>query len=154
ATNTLDTIVPSLVIEASDFNFTSNGVSGVFIDTPANGGLALYTNQIGNQGIDEDKSPRNGAQSYYRPSAAGIIQAARPGSGHPPIGTEQKFVSAAASGDLIDVEVEVGFNTPGDWLNYTRTFGPSGSAPAGTYNVFCYLATSGSGPQGTFSQVT
>jgi hypothetical protein len=154
ATNRLDTIVPALVIEAADFNFTSNGVSGVFIDTPADGGLALYTNQIGTQGIDENKAARTGTQSYYRPSDAVIIQAANPGSGNPPTGTEQKFISAAANGDLTDIEVEVGFNTPGDWFNYTRTYGPGGSAPAGNYNVFCYLATSGSGPEGTFSQVT
>lgn len=155
ATNTLDTIVPSLVIEAADFNFTSNGISGQFIDTPANGGLALYTNQVGTQGIDENKNTtRTATQSYYRPNDAVIIQAAAPGSGTPPTGTEQKFVSAAANGDTTDVEVEVGYNSVGDWLNYSRTFGPGGSAPAGTYNVFCYAATSGSGPLGTFSEVT
>ena len=39
-------------------------------------------------------------------------------------------------------------------MNYTRTFGTNGSAPAGYYNVWCYVATSGTGPQATFSQVT
>ena len=35
-----DTLVPTLVIEAADFNYSS----GQFMDTPANGGLWLYQN--------------------------------------------------------------------------------------------------------------
>ena len=139
-TNTLDTIQPILVIEAADFNFTTNGglSGGVFFDTPANGGLALYTNQIGLQGTDENKNPaRTSTQSYYRPSDAVIIQGASPGSGTPPTSTEQKFVTALANGDATDIEVEVGFNSAGDWMNYTRTFGPGGSAPAGTHTCLC-----------------
>jgi len=148
---TFDTLTPTLVIEASDFNYSG----GQFIDTPANGGLALYVGQVGSQGIDENKVGRTGeAQSYYRPSDAVIMQAAAPGSGTPPTGTEQKFVTAAANGDTTDIEVEVGYNSAGDWLNYTRTFGSGGSAPAGTYNVWCYLATSGSGLESTFSELT
>ena len=145
-----DTLVPTLVIEASDFNYSS----GQFLDTPANGGLALYQGQVGTGGVDENKATRTATQSYYRPSDAVIMQNANPGSGTPPTATEQKFVTAAANGDTTDVEQEVGYNSPGDWLNYTRTFGPGGSAPAGTYNVWCYLATSGTGVQTTFSQLT
>lgn len=147
---TLDTIEPSLVIEAADFNFSG----GQFFDTPANGGLALYTNQVGVAGIDENKQTRTATQGYYRPGDAVIIQGAAPNTGNPPSGTEQKFVTALANGDTNDIEVEVGYNTPGDWLNYTRTYGPGGSAPAGIYNVWCYLATSGSGVQATLSMVT
>jgi hypothetical protein len=146
-----DTLVPALVMEASDFNFSN----GQFIDTPPNGGLGLYFDQIGTEGIDEHKNTaRTGVTSYYRTNDPVVIQAAAPGSGTPPSLTEQKFVTAAANGDLTDVELEVGFNSVGDWLNYTRSFGAGGSAPAGTYNVWCYLATSGSGVQATFSQVT
>lgn len=149
-TSRFDTISPALVIEAADFNYQN----GLFIDTPADGGLALYANLVGTEGIDEHKAPRTGAQSYYRPGDAVIIQNANPSLGIPPAPTEQKFVTAAANGDSVNVEQEVGFNTPGDWLNYTRTFGSGGSAPAGTYNVWCYLATSGSGVQASFSQLT
>ena len=146
-----DTLVPSLVIEASDFNFSG----GSFIDTPANGGLALYQGKVGTQGIDENKNPaRTNTESYYRPADAVVMQNANPGLGTPPSATEQKFVTAAANGDTVDVEQEVGYNSPGDWLNYTRTFGSGGSAPAGTYNVWAYLATSGSGAQASFWQVT
>jgi hypothetical protein len=149
-----DTLVPSLVIEASDFNFTSNSVDGQFIDTPANGGFALYTNQVGTEGIDEHKIARTAPKSYYRPTDAVIVQNANPGLGTPASRTEQKFVTAAANGDLVNVEQEIGFNSPGDWLNYTRTYGASGSAPSGTYNIWAYLATSGSGIQSSLSQVT
>jgi hypothetical protein len=145
-----DTLTSLLVIEASDFNFSS----GQFIDTPANGGVALYTNQIGVQGVDENKAVRAGVKSYYRTNDAVVIQAANPQLGPSSSLTEQKFLIAAANGDTVDTEQEVGYNTPGDWLNYTRTFGSGGSAPAGTYNVWCYLATSGTGPQATLYQVT
>lgn len=150
STATFDTLVPNLVIEASDFNFSS----GQFFDTPANGGVALYTNQVGVEGVDEYKQTRAGTRSYYRTNDAVVIQAANPQLGTPPSSTEQKFITAAADGDTIDTEQEVGYNTPGDWLNYTRTFGSGGSAPSGTYNVWAYLATSGSGVQASLSQVT
>ena len=152
STSPFDTLVPSLVIEASDFNFSG----GQFFDTPGNGGVALFTNQIGTEGIDEHKIARSGVKSYYRTNDAVVIQAANPQLGNPPSGTEQKFITAAANGDTLDTEQMVGFVTPGDWLNYTRTFGSNttNSAPAGTYNIWAYLATSGSGVQSSFSQVT
>jgi len=146
----LDTLTPTLVIEASDFNFSG----GQFIDTPSNGGVALYTNQVGTQGVDENKASRTGGtQGYYRPDDAVIMQPAAPFDGTPS-STEQKFVTALAYGDTNDVEMEVGYNSVGDWLNYSRTYGPGGSAPAGTYNVWCYLATDGSGVQAALSQLT
>ena len=142
-----DTLTPNLVIEAADFNFSS----GQFIDTPPNGGFALYLGKVGAQGIDENKIARAGTQSYYRTNDATIVQAANSTSG-----TEQKFVTAAANGDTTDIEVAIGTDSSGDWQNYSRTFGTSGtdSAQAGTYNVWCYLATAGSGPQVGFYQVT
>jgi hypothetical protein len=145
-----DTLVPSLVIEAADFNFSSGG----FLDTPADGGFALFLDRIGTEGVDEHKATRAGTRSYYRTNDAVVIQAANPEFGTPPSATEQKFVTAAAGGDSLNVEQEVGFNTPGDWLNYSRTFGAGGSAPAGLYNVWAYLATSGSGVQSALFQVT
>ncbi len=147
-TNLLDTLTPTLVIESADFNFQNGG----FLDTTANGGFAFYTNRIGVQSVDENKAVRVATTSYYRTNDAVVIQGAAPNSGNSSM--EQKFVNSAAAGDTTNVELEVGYNTPGDWLNYTCTFGGSGSAPAGTYNVYCYLATSGTGTQLRFSQVT
>ena len=142
-----DTLTPDLVIEAADFNFSS----GQFIDTPANGGFALYQGKLGVQGIDENKNARTNTESYYRPGDPTIVQAADSTSG-----TEQKFVTANANGDTNDIEVSIGTDSVGDWVNYSRTFGTSGtfSAQPGTYNVWCYLAASGSGPQVGFYQVT
>jgi len=137
-----DTLVPTLVIEASDFNY--NG--GSFKDTPANGGLALYQGLVGTEDIDEYKllpgpqGPPVPVQSYYRPTGDVIIEGANPSTK-----TEQKFVTAAANGDTTDVEVEVGYNSIGDWLDYTRTYGPGGSAAAGNYNIWLYMTTDGTG---------
>ncbi|HZM06344.1 MAG TPA: hypothetical protein VFC44_25365 [Candidatus Saccharimonadales bacterium] len=154
--DTFDTLAPVLVIEASDFNFTTNGTSGQFINTPPNGGLALYYNTVGTELIDEFKGNlANGTQAnkgYYRTNDTVIVGNASPISGPSP--TEQKFVTAAANGDTIDQEEEVGYNSKNDWLDYTRTYGPGGSAPAGTYNIWCYMATVGSGNQAALSQVT
>jgi hypothetical protein len=138
-----DTLTPALVIEASDFNYSSGG----FIDTPPNGGLALYAGQIGVSNIDEVKLVRaGGTQSYYRTNDTTILMAANPTSG-----TEQKFVTGGGT----NFEVSIQFDSVGDWQNYSRTFANSGgSAKPGTYNVWCYLATSGSGSQVVFSQVT
>jgi hypothetical protein len=141
-----DTLVPNLVMEAADFNYSG----GQFIDTPPNGGFALYQGKVGTTNIDEFKITRTGTQSYYRPSDATIIQAANSTSG-----TEQKFVTAAANGDTNDIEVAIAYDSVGDWQNYSRTVANSGgSIQSGTYNVWCYLATSGSGPQVGFYQVT
>jgi hypothetical protein len=149
-----DTIAPTLVIEASDYNFTSNSISGLFFDTPANGGVALYTNLIGTQGIDENKLTRAnpGTQGYYRTNDFTIINAANPAA---PSGTEQKFITALANGDTLDTEQMIAFDSVGDWQNYSRSFGSNAtnSAATGTYNVWCYLAVNGSGPQVAFYQV-
>lgn len=149
AADTLDTLSPTLVIEGSDFNFSG----GQFIDTPPNGGLALYVNTVGVQGIDENKTPRTSTKAYYRPNDAVVLQAANPQLGTPPSATEEKFVTAAATGDTNDIELEVGYNSSGDWLDYTRTYGAGGSAPAGVYNVWCYLATDGTGVQSSMALV-
>jgi hypothetical protein len=148
ATESFDTIAPSLVIEAEDFNFSGGGYS----NTPPDGGLALYTNQVGVQGIDEFGTWGNGAQGYYRPQDAVVIQAAAPDNG-----TEQKYIISEAAGDSVDVPVEVGYNAPNDGLNYTRDFGssPTNSAPAGAYRVYARFATDGDGNPGVgFGMVT
>jgi fibronectin type 3 domain-containing protein len=154
---TFDTIAPVLVIEASDFNFSG----GSFYDTPANGGLALFaTAPLGVSETDYQKAA-NGSQaadgSYYRKTDAIICGPAAPNAGG--TGTEQKFLIAAANGDTTDIEVEVGYNSVGNWLDFTRTYGSGTpgvgvSAPAGTYNIWVYEATDGSGAQDSMSLVT
>jgi hypothetical protein len=149
---TFDTMAPALVIEAEDFNYSS----GAYMNTPANGGLALYADApLGVSEVDYQKNLANGTQaadgSYYRSNDVIINGYAAPNNG-----TEQKYVTAAANGDTLDVPVEVGYNGVGDWLDYTRDFGTGGtnSAPAGTYDIWARLATDGSGPALNFYQVT
>jgi hypothetical protein len=143
ATENFDTIVPTLVIEFEDFNYSGGG----YMNTPPDGGLALYTNQLGVAGIDEFGSWNvpAGVQGYYRPGEIAVIQAAAPDNG-----TEQKYIISEAAGDTRDVPVEVGYNLPNDGLNYTRDFGssPTNSAPAGTYAIWARLATDGDGIPG------
>ncbi|HUD47340.1 MAG TPA: hypothetical protein VMR33_10940 [Candidatus Baltobacteraceae bacterium] len=139
-TTSFDTMAPTLVIEAEDFNYSG----GEYTNTPPNGGLSLYHDLVGTALIDEFKQPGNGTQGDYRPSDAVIIQHAAPDNG-----TEQKYVTAAANGDTNswDVPQEVGYNTVGDWLDYTRDFGSAStnSAPAGTYYIWGRIATDGDG---------
>jgi hypothetical protein len=145
--DTLDTLVPVLVIEASDFNFNS----GQYLNTPANGGLALYQGQAGTAGVDFNGATRTSTQSYYRPGDAVLVGVAGSTSL-----TEQKFITAAANGDTTDIEVEVGYNSPGEWENYTRSFGSAAtnSATNGSYSIWLFSATSGGGTQEDLAQVT
>ncbi len=142
-----DTIQPILVIEAEDFNYSG----GHYLNTPPNGGLALYQGQVGVSNIDEFKLVNQNTQSYYRPLDLVIMQGAAPNNG-----TEQKYVTAAANGDSTDVPIEVGYNSGGDWNDYTRDFGTGGtnSAPDGTYFIWGRMATDGAGSQEELSLVT
>ncbi len=151
-TASFDTLTPTLVIEAEDFNFSSGG----YMNTPADGGLALFANApLGVSEIDYQKNPANGTQaangSYYRNTDV-IIN----GYAAPVNGTEQKYITAASTNDTTDVPVEVGYNGVGDWLDYTRTFGSdaTNSAASGTYAVWARLATVGSGTALNFYQIT
>ncbi len=130
ANASFDTIQPVLLWEAEDFNYNS----GQFIDTTPDGGTALYAGLVGTQGIDENKAAGTGQPHFYRPDDAVSIQSA----GELP---REKFIVGLAGGNTNSIDEEVGYNSPGDWLNYTRTF------PAGDYNVFARLATVGSGTQ-------
>jgi hypothetical protein len=141
-----DTLSPTLVIEAGDFNF--NG--GSFLDTPANGGLGLFENAVGIGGVDYNWPARNvnaPTANTYRPGETLVtIEQANPGNG-----TEQKFVNVAAAiangtdTNTWDVPQEIGYDGVGDWMNYTRSYGSSStnSASAGLYNVYADLANVG-----------
>lgn len=135
ANNNFDTLRPVLVWEAEDFNF--NG--GQFIDTTPDGGSYVYAGMVGTEGTDEHKSGGfNGGQPHnYRPSdAVSTGDAAEIG------GARQKFLVSGQADE------EVGYNSVGDWLNYTRTF------PDGNYNIYARLATVGGGTQVSLAQVT
>ncbi|HZV34218.1 MAG TPA: hypothetical protein VFB72_06530 [Verrucomicrobiae bacterium] len=142
ANQSFDTIQPVLVWEAEDFNFTN----GMFLDTTPDGGTWVYSNLVGTASIDENKiggpgANGGGAAHFYRATDAVSIQ----GAFEAP---REKFLVAQSLGETNVIDEEVGYNSPGDWLDYTRTF------PAGKYNVYARLATVGSGTMLNFGQVT
>jgi hypothetical protein len=158
ATAKFDTIAPSLVIEASDYNY--NG--GSFMDTTAYGGVWQYytVNDSDNiNGLENHDFFKSGGEGpgalFYRdlsdstiaPNAAPYVTVANSDSV-----SEQKY-AVATTGTNEGVndfpELGIGYDTdnPGDWQNYTRTFGPGGSAPAGNYNIWLFMASSGTGEQ-------
>ncbi|HEY4414650.1 MAG TPA: hypothetical protein VGO57_03075 [Verrucomicrobiae bacterium] len=137
-----DTMSPVLVWEAEDFNYNS----GQFLTTPANGGAGLYAGLVGTEGIDEHKiggptANGGGAFHFYRPTDAVSIQAANELP-------RQKYIDGIAAGNTNAIDEEVGYNSPGDWINWTRNF------PAGDYNIYARLSTSGSGTMLNFGLVT
>jgi hypothetical protein len=154
APEVLDTIQPALIIEAEDYNFTNGG----YMNTPADGGLALYAGQVGIQQVDFYWITDSGSPNYYRPtdSLSGLgpqCETTGDDVGLMP----QKFYTALANGDSTDVPTEIGYNSTGNWLDYTRDFGsaPSNSAPAGTYNIWVFLSDDDTAdPSVTLSTVT
>ena len=116
-----DTITPTYTFEAEDFNYTSNGISGLFIDNPqtnayANLGSAFdvdFYNTNYNNGTNG--GPSDGT-ALYRPQGL-ETEVAGDTARLPYVGTT-------------NVDYDVGFATPGNWADYTRTF------PAGVYNIY------------------
>ena len=125
-TISFDTITPSYTWEAEDWNYTSNGVSGLFIDnlqTNAYAGLDTTDNT--------DAHNSNGNPSTYRPGFAD--------NGHGGLYTENTGSPESNYRRLQYIgtgkqDYDVGFTDNGDFGNYTRTF------PAGTYNLFVRAA--------------
>jgi hypothetical protein len=135
-TANFDTIVPVFVFEAEDFNYSS----GQYIATPTDGGVNLYAGLVGTPGIDESWINNSSQSDLYRTSDAVSIG----GAYETP---RQKFLDAVADGNTNALDYEVGYNTVGDWENYTRTF------PTGTYNIYARMAVSGAGNQVTLGIV-
>jgi hypothetical protein len=150
----LDTLQPALVIECEDYNFTNGG----YMNTPPDGGLALYANEVGIQQTDFYWITAVGpATGYYRQTdeATGFgPQCENTGNNWPLM--PQKFWTAINNGDSTDIPTEVGYNSTGNWLDFTRDFGTGGSnsAPAGTYNVWAFGSDDDTGSMFNMSLVT
>jgi hypothetical protein len=125
-TVSFDTITPSYTWEAEDWNYTSNGTSGLFIDNPQTN---AYAGLDTSDGVDAHNS--NGNTSTYRPGNAD--------NGHGGLYTENigspesnyRRLQYIGTGKQ---DYDVGFTDNGDFGNYTRTY------PAGTYNIFVRAA--------------
>ncbi len=114
ATVSFDTITPAYTFEAEDFDYTSNGVSGLFFDNPQTNAYAGL-----NAANEIDAFNASGGGNAYRPNPSGLATEINGDVPRIPyLGTGQQ-------------DYDVGWNdNSGNWGNYTRTF------PAGTYNIY------------------
>jgi len=116
-----DTIVPSYSWEAEDWNYTSGGGSGLYIDNPQVNKYAGLASTFGSDFDNANTSyPTGDGSASYRPQG----METEPCSDTPRlayVGTTNK-------------DFDVGYGTPGGWVNYTRHY------PAGLYNVYARLA--------------
>jgi hypothetical protein len=162
-TMAFDTFAPALVIDTSEYNFGG----GSHMETPANGGVWLdyLEGTAAVQGTDFNKTAGEGpAQAIFGGAVIGYRDASlgtTPPGNAPYVNPanadtfSQQKNALATTGITIGVNdfpmLAIGYATPGDWWNYTRTFGSSGyptdSATNGTYDVWLYLAEGASGGQ-------
>jgi autotransporter-associated beta strand protein len=115
ATAGFDTFNPTnYIFEATDFDYTSNGVSGLFIDNPQTN---AYFNLSSTAGIDYSNSIAGEGSSSYRPQG---------------LETEAcgDILRPAYSAGLQDYDVGFNNSGTGNWGNYTRNY------PAGIYYIY------------------
>jgi hypothetical protein len=106
--------------EAEDFDATTNGVSGVYFDSPQVGN---YLGLGFNPGVDGFQN-NNGVNGFsYRPNDGVNLPPGTPAAGD---GARTQF--PGTSDATTDYRL-TWFGDSGSWLNYTRHY------PAGTYNV-------------------
>jgi hypothetical protein len=133
-TATFDTVNPNnYVWESEDYDYTSNGVSGLFIDNPQTNAYAGLDATIG---IDAAHSNGGGSYTNYRPS----------GIANGPAGDVPRAKYSDPGNPQVDGSI--GFFSNGSWANYTRNY------PAGTYYVFGRFATATVGTDALLGEVT
>jgi hypothetical protein len=123
---TFDTFNPAgYTFEAEDFDYTSNGVSGLFIDNPQ---TDAYAGRGSVDGVDCHNG--SGGSANYRPNPSGLATENAGDTSRP-----------AYNGAIQDYDV--GFNNNGNWGNYTRTY------PGGVYNIYMRAASPNGNPNTT-----
>lgn len=125
-----NTFSPNCYIwQAEDYDYTSNGVSGLFVDNPQTN---AYSGLAAVQSIDAYSVPGNFGTNHtpYRPS--GLNQETARGNPQPPALNNTGFTN-----------FDLGNSAGGNWGNYTRHY------PVGAYNIYLRaangLASSSSG---------
>ncbi len=132
ATVTFDTIAPAYTFEAEDYDYTSNSISGLFIDNPQTN---LYAGLGATTGIDCQHTVNGPTEGHaYRTNSPGLVTE--------PAGDKARIQYSTGQQDY-----DIGFNNGGDFGNYTRHF------PAGTYNVYL-RGSGGNGPQADAASMT
>lgn len=133
ASVTFDTMNPNnYTWEAEDFDYTSNGISGLFIDNPQTNAYAGLSDTIG---IDSMQVNFGGSE-LYRPN-----------------GMDTEINGDIKRPQYLDPnnpqsDYSIGYFSDGAWANYTRDY------PAGTYNVYGRFAAGGGDTDATLSEVT
>ncbi|HTV42125.1 MAG TPA: carbohydrate-binding protein [Candidatus Sulfotelmatobacter sp.] len=122
--------------EAEDYDYTSNGVPGLYVDNPQ---VDAYANLGSTPGIDNYQSDLGANPFDYRPN-----DDPGPAPATTPSGDESRSQFGAGETDY-----NIGFFGAPSWANYTRHY------PLGTYNIlgrFAEGATGGS--SATLAKVT
>jgi len=107
-----DTINPAYTFEARDWDYTSNGTSGLFIDNPQTNAYA----GLASAARSDFYIDNSGGSASYRPQG---LETETAGD-----------VPRLAYIGTTNVDFDVGYNNGGNWGNYTRHY------PAGTYNLY------------------
>ncbi|MDB6067591.1 MAG: hypothetical protein JWR26_3799 [Pedosphaera sp.] len=125
--------------EAEDYNYTSNGIAGLFADNPQ---VDAY-NQLGSTpDVDNHQADLGAGRGFaYR------LNSPAPSTGTGDVGGEKpraNFTSGGGTG----IDYNIGFFGYGSWLNYTRHY------PAGTYYVMGRFSEGNNPTEDTLSRVT
>jgi hypothetical protein len=115
--------------EAEDFDYTSNSITGLFIDNPQTNG---YAGLASTEGVDCYNNAVGSGGASYRPQGMETE-----GAGDLP----RRQYSTGKS------DYDIGYNNGGEFENYTRHY------PAGVYNVFL-RGSGGNGPQTDAASMT
>jgi hypothetical protein len=119
ASVSFDTVSPSYVFEAEDWDYTSGAVTGLFIDNPQTN---KYAGLASTSGVDYNNANPGSGNSNYRPQGM-----------ETEVAGDSPRLPYLGVGNT-NVDYDVGFATGGGWANYTRHY------PAGLYNVYARLA--------------
>lgn len=124
ASMSFDTLKPSFVWEAEDYDFT-NGLylnDPILSSTPQSGS---YFGTMGVTNVDYTQAANDGPHDY-RPNDIS-------GTGNAGDATRQKFLTAQLTDPGV-LDYNVGYISTGDWFNYTRDY------PTGTFNIYARLS--------------
>ncbi len=127
-TVTFDTINPAYTWEAEDWDYTSGGVTGLYIDNP-------QTNAYAGLATDPSDAYNNNGNQDYRPVNPGLATESN--------GDQQRLPWIGTG----KTDYDVGWTDGGDFGQYTRHY------PAGTYNLFV-RAAGGSGVKTESADIT
>jgi hypothetical protein len=127
----------SLFVEAEDFNYSNDGVTGGLHANFGDPDCSL-TNKAGISGIDYFQTSGHDANAVPSYRLATDVEAAKPGTD-----------GLLRAGRTITCSYIVGWNDPGEWQNYTRIFTNNIR-----FNVYARLSSGGAAEAVEFALIT